>query len=263
MTDYKNIIFSRHEFIGKVIFNRPGVLNAVDYDTIIEFKDILAKIAEDSDIRVLVITGSGEKSFIVGADQKEIKMQFHDEERAKSFEMQCRRGFSMLAGLGKPSICAINGYAFGLGLQLALACTFRIISFEAKMGLPEINMGFFPSMGATQRLTRIVGEAKAMDLILTGETIDADEAFRIGLASRIVPHEELDGFVGNFAEKLAEKSPLTMGLAMEAVSKGADMRIEDGLEHEARLSDICLKSDDAKEGIKARNEKRKPDFQGR
>jgi enoyl-CoA hydratase len=261
--DYKNIIFDTCNRIGKITFNRPESLNAVDYATIVEFKDSLLRVEKDPEIRVAIVTGSGGKSFIVGADRNEIKMQFQDKERAKNFETYCRETFSLLANLEKPSICSMNGYAFGLGLQLALACTFRIVSSNAKLGLPEINLGFFPSMGATQRLTRLIGESKATEMILTGKPIEAEEAFRIGLANRKISPTELSDYVEKFAENLAEKSPITMKLAMAAIRNGSTMKIGEGLAYEAKLADICLETEDSKEGVLAFTEKRKPIFKGK
>lgn len=260
--EHKNILYEESGRVGKITINRPKVLNAFDYPTILEFKGRLQEVKKDSQVRVIIITGGGGDSFVVGADRNEIKMQYQDEKRARDFEVCCRDTFSLLANLEKPSICAVNGYAFGLGLQLALACTFRIMSSKAKLGLPEINLGFFPSMGATQRLTRLAGEAKATEMILTGEPIDAEEAFRIGLANRTVSPSDLMDAAEKLAHRLAEKSPLTMRLAMDAISNGVTMKIEDGLAYEAKLSDICLKSEDAKEGISALIQKRKPAFQG-
>lgn len=261
---YNRLIYETGgEHVIKVTINRPNVLNAIDHPSIVELKGALSEIAADPDIRVVIITGSGEKSFIVGADQQEIKLHAEDQERGKVFEDSCRDALNLIEALGKPSVCAINGYAFGLGLQLALACTFRIASSNARFGLPEINMGFFPSMGATQRLTRLVGEAKAMEMILIGEPVDAEEAYRIGLVSRVIPFAELSGFVESFAEKLAEKSPIAVRLAIDAMKNGKIMSLQDGLAYEARLSEECLKSEDAREGMLAFVQKRKPNFKGR
>ena len=261
--DYKNIIYETKDLVGKGVINRPQVLNAIDYRTIVELKDLLSNIQKDSQIRVVVITGAGEKSFIVGADQGELKKHGHNTKEAEEFVRYCRETLSLLENLGKPSVCAINGYAFGLGLQLALACTFRIVSTHAKFGLPEINIGFFPSMGATQRLTRLVGEAKATEMILIGEPIDAEEAFRIGLVHKRVSSSELMEHSEKLAENLAGKSPVAMRLAMDAIKHEKTMSIEDGLNYEAKLSDICLESEDAKEGMLALIEKRKPVYKGK
>ena len=261
---YRNFTYEiTGAYVARVTVNRPAVLNAIDYPSIIELRGLLEEIAATPEVRVLVITGSGEKSFCVGADQQEIRLHAQDQQRGKAFEDGGREAFNLIESFGKPSICAINGYAFGLGVQLALACTFRIASSNARFGLPEINMGFFPSMGATQRLTRLVGEAKATEMILTGEPIDGAEAYRIGLVNSVLPQAEFRDFVERFAGNLAEKSPVAIRLASDAIRKGKTMPLQDGLAYEARLSEECLKSEDAKEGMLAFTEKRKPEFKGR
>jgi enoyl-CoA hydratase len=239
--EYKNISFDTSGSVAKIIISRPQKLNAVDYSTILEFKHALLQTAKDPSVRVLTITGSGEKSFVVGADKKELEIASQDRDRAINFETVCREAFSFLANMEIPTVCAINGYAFGLGLQLALACTFRIISSNAKLGLPEIGLGFFPSLGATQRLTRVVGESKASEMILTGEPIDAEEAHRLGLVNRKVPPSDLFEFTKRFAEKLAEKRPLAVKLALAAIKKGREMEVSEGLSYEAHLADICMR----------------------
>lgn len=240
---YNCILYEERNAVGKIIFNRPETLNAVDMAMITELKALLSRIEKDLQVRVILFTGSGEKSFIVGADKEEIKKRG---EEAECFEAACRETFNLIANMGKPTICAINGYAFGLGLQLALACTFRIVSSNARMGLPEVHLGFFPSMGATQRLTRLIGEAKAMEMILTGEPIDAKEAFRIGLAHKEVPPDSLGDDVERFAEKLAGNNPVAMKLAIEAIRHEKGTSIEEGLAYEAKLSELCLKTCDTK-----------------
>ena len=242
----ENIIYEKKSAIAKIIINRPEVLNAVDNQTIIELKETLSRVGKDPQIRVIILTGSGEKSFIVGADKKEINKRSENVEEAENFEACCRETFNFIENLGKPTICAINGYAFGLGLQLALACTFRIVPSNAKLGLPEINFGFFPAMGATQRLTRLIGEAKATEMILTGESIDGEEAYRIGLANKKVSPDELGDYVEKLAEKLAEKSPTVMKLAMEAIKHEKGTSMGDGLAYEAELAEICFKTREAK-----------------
>ena len=261
--DLKHHHYEINSFIAKITVNRPEVLNAFNYQTIIELKNLLSQIEKDSQVRVVIITGSGEKAFVVGADREEIVKQRENEEEAKMFETCCRETFNLLENLGKPSICAINGYAFGLGLQLSLACTFRIISGNAKLGLPEINLGFFPSMGATQRLTRLIGEARTSEMILTGEPIDAEEAYRIGLVNRKVSPGELRNITETLARKLAEKSPMTVKFAMEAIKHGRRTAGESGFACEGMLSDLCLRTEDAGEGLLAFQEKRKPNFKGK
>ncbi len=245
--EYKNILYGKRDGIGKITINRPEVLNAVDYPTIVELKDLLSKIKNDQEVRVIIITGSGEKSFIVGADRNEIGKRDQNEEEAERFENTCRETFNLLENLGRPSISAINGYCFGLGLQLALACTFRILSSNAKLGLPEINFGFFPSMGGTQRLTRLIGEAKAMEMILTGDSIDGEEAYRIGLANKILPQNEVEDYVERFAERLAEKNPDVMRLAIDAIRHEKGTSMKEGLAYEAKLSELCFKNKVVKE----------------
>ena len=240
--NYKNIIveiFNNH--IALVTINRPALLNAVDSATIAELKEALLKIENDPDVRVLVITGSGGKAFVVGADLKEMKSFEGQPEKERAFEESGRQVLNLIYDLGKPSVCAINGHALGLGLQMALACTFRIASPTAKFGLPEIKMGFMPSMGATQRLTRLVGEAKAHEMVLIGDAIDAAEALRIGLVNTVVPEGKLSAFVDRFAERLAEKDTAVMKAAMAAIKKEKTMSMQDGLKYEAELSDLLKK----------------------
>jgi enoyl-CoA hydratase len=239
-TNYTNILYEiKGSPVVKIIINRSEVLNAIDYPTIVALKEILSDIATNDDVKIVVITGAGKKSFSVGADQQEIKLHTQDEQRAMSFEKTGREAINMVEGLGKPSICAINGYAFGMGVQLALACTFRIVSSNAKFGFPEINMGFFPAMGATQRLTRLVGEAKATEMILMGETIDADEAFRIGLVHKVVPQTELSEMVDRMSVDLSQKNHVVVKLAMDAIHEGRDMSLPDGLAYEAKLAEYA------------------------
>jgi len=258
---YSNIIFeTKDTYKAMITINRPAMLNAIDYASLQELKDALLKIQKSNDLRVFLITGSGMKSFVVGADLKEMESNARYPKKMKAFEELGREVIGLIDGLDIPSVCAINGYALGLGLQMALACTFRIASLNAMFGLPEINMGFFPSMGATQRLTRLIGEAKTMEMILTGETIEATEAYRIGLVNRIMSQVEFPAFVEKFVDGLAERSPIAMKLAISAIRRGKTMSLHDGLAYEAKLSEECLRSEDLKEVKRALAEKRKPEF---
>lgn len=226
-------------YVAWITVNRPDALNAIDYSTAIELKELLSTINQDQTIRVVVITGAGEKSFVVGADREETKLHGEDRQRAKAFEQAGRDAINAIEALRIPSVCAVNGYALGMGMQLTLACTFRIASHNAKFGLPEINMGFFPSMGATQRLTRLVGEAKAMEMIIGGEMIDAMEAFRLGLVHKAISRTEFGAFVDRFAGGLAEKNPVATRLAMDAIKRGREMSLSEGLAYEAELAEEC------------------------
>ena len=228
------------EYVVRVTVDRPGALNAVDLDTAVELKTVMAKIASDKSIRAAVLTGAGAKAFVVGADRNETSLHKGDEKRAHAFEQTCRDAFNIIAGMDKPVVCAINGYALGLGVQLALACTFRIACDGATFGLPEVTMGFFPSMGATQRLTRLVGEARAFEMILTGEPLSAQEAYRIGLVHRLVPLEHLLDTSEKLAASLSQKSPVAMRLAMRAIRRAHDVTLAEGLAYEAELSEECL-----------------------
>ena len=255
---YTNLLYEIIEkHVVRVTINRPDLLNAVDLPTMVELKNLLAEIAEDRELRVLIITGAGDRSFVVGADRQEIRLHAEDEERAKAFEDVSRVTFNLIEDIGKPSICAVNGFTFGLGVQMAIACTFRIASANARYGIPEINMGFFPSMGATQRLPRLIGASRATEMILTGEPVDAAEAHRIGLVNRIIPLPELSSFVHGFAMNLAEKSPVAIRLASKAIRHGGEMPLSEALKYEANLSSECLKSEDSREGRRAFTEKLK------
>lgn len=257
---WKNLIYEEKGHIGKIIIHRPEVLNAVDYPTIRELREVLSQIEKNPNIRVMILMGSGDKSFVVGADRNEIKNQWEDENRAIEFEVCCRETFNLIENLGKPSICVMKGYAFGLGLQLSLACTFRIVSDHAKLGLPEMNLGFFPSMGAAQRLTRLIGEAKATEMILTGEPMDGEEAYRIGLVNKKVSSAELEDYAETLASKLAERNPAIVKLAMEAIKRERRVSEEDGSAFETMLSAFCLRTRDAEKGKGAFSEKGEQDL---
>lgn len=238
--DYVSLLHEKTgQGVAKVVINRPKVLNAIDYPTLVELRDVMTEIARDPDSRIVIITGSGDKAFCVGADRNELKRHQGDTDRARVYEEAGRAVCNLIYDLGKPTLCAINGYAFGLGLQIALACTFRIIASGVQMGLPEINMGFFPSMGATQRLPRLIGESKAIEMITTGEPIDAAEAHRLGLANRVVPPGELNETAEAFAVAVAQKNPSAVALAIDAIRHEKTLSLEQGLAYEARLSKAC------------------------
>ena len=252
--DLASILLERTgDHIATVTVNRPGRLNAVDFDTATQLKRVMSDVAGDTTVRAVIVTGAGEKAFVVGADKSETALH-GDEERAASFENVCRDAFNLIAGMDKPVVCAINGYAFGLGVQLALACTFRIACSGARFGLPEVNMGFLPSMGATQRLTRLVGEARSMEMILTGKTIEVEEALRIGLVHRIVPLPELFGVAQSLAAELSEKDPLVLKLAMRAIRAAKEMGITEGLAYEAELAKECGRHESGAESDKSGGE---------
>jgi enoyl-CoA hydratase len=258
---YNNTLYEVKENIGLLTINRPKVLNALNDQTIDEIRDILAKVKTVDEVGAIVLTGSGDKAFVAGADISEIeKIKLKE-----GFDF-CRKGHQMnrdLEGLGKPSIAAVNGLALGGGLELALSCTFRILSENAKLGLPEVGLGAMPGYGGTQRLARIVGKSRALWTILTGDMISAQEALGMGLANMVVNQEELIDVSMRVARKIVQKAPLAVKMAMMAVNHGTETDLETGLVFEAALANVLLGTEDKEEGIRAFMERRKPNFSGR
>lgn len=242
-----------------ITLNRPEALNALSFQVL---KDIGAAIdkAADMDIRGLVFTGAGEKAFCAGADIKELMGRAVMEERSGAELGQ--RAFAKLDSFKVPTIAAINGYAFGGGLELAMACTFRIASAKAKLGLPEVKLGLIPGYGGTQRLPRLVGEARAMEIVLTGKTLDAQEALSIGLVNRVVDGDVLEAAKA-FAKEFTIFGLPALSLARSAIQRALDLPINEGLKVEADLSTIAYRTADAAEGLSAFVEKRKATFKDR
>ena len=260
--EYQSILYEKSDGIATITINRPEVLNALTQALMEELGHAIDEAETDEEVRVLILTGAGERAFVAGADIKEVNAR--DTTSELWLKSRIRRNvFIRLEHLFKPSIAAVNGYAFGGGCELALACTFRIASDKAKFGQPEINLGIFPGLGGTQRLARLVGKGRAMEMILTGEPIDAQEAFRIGLVNRIMPAANLMEEARAFAGKLTAKSPLAIRAAKDAVDYGADMSLTAALEFENRLFAIVSGSADRAEGIAAYLEKRQPEWKGR
>lgn len=258
--DYKNIIYEVRENIGFLTIDRPKRLNALNGEAIEEIGDVLAKAKTDDEIRVVIVTGSGEKAFVAGADITE----FEDIGLKDGFNFS-RKGQGMnhdLEELGKPSIAAVNGLALGGGCELALSCTFRILSENARLGLPELGLGVIPGYGGTQRLARVIGKSRALWTMLTGDMIGAQEALQMGLANMVVKQEELMDASVKVAKKIIEKAPLAVRMAMTSVYHGTETDLETGLVLEAAFSNLLLISEDKEEGIKAFMEKRKPNFTG-
>jgi enoyl-CoA hydratase len=240
---------------------RPDVLNALNFQLLQQLREAFLQFQENPAARVLIITGQGEKAFCAGADIAELRGRHISEEKQGHHLGQDT--LSTLESLGKPSIAAINGYALGGGLEMALACTFRLATPNARLGLPEINLGLIPGYGGTQRLPRLIGQAKALEMILLGKPIKAEEAERLGLLYRIVDQEQLMEECLRLAQALCQKSGLTLSLAMEAVYRGRDAALRDGLNVEADLGTIAYNTEDGREGLAAFVEKRDPQFKGR
>jgi enoyl-CoA hydratase len=256
-----NLLLERDGAVAIVTFNRPAVLNALNAQTIAELRHVLLELQADDGVRVVVLTGSGEKAFVAGADINELARQTPASGRDLARSGQAV--IDLIETLGKPVIAAINGFALGGGCELAMACTLRIAAENARLGQPEINLGIIPGYGGTQRLPRLVGKGRALELLLTGAPVNAAEALRIGLVNRVVPAGELMTAVRSLASSLARQAPIAMRYILEAVNHGLEMPTADGLHLEATLFGLVAASDDMREGTRAFIEKRKPEFTGR
>jgi enoyl-CoA hydratase len=258
---YENILFEKKENIAYITFNRPKVLNALNRKTVEELRDALLDARDDSSVRVLILTGAGEKSFVAGADIGELAQRTPVD--GKDFSLFGQSVFHLLETLGKPSICAINGFALGGGCELALSCSIRLASKTAKLGQPEVKLGIIPGYGGTQRLARLCGKGVAHELCLGGEMISAEEAQRIGLVNHIYEPAELLPAAEALAKKIIANAPLAVKYSMEAIERGVEMPQEEGLFLEATLFGLACATEDMREGTKAFLEKRKADFKGR
>ncbi|MGB9779881.1 short-chain-enoyl-CoA hydratase [Caldanaerobacter sp.] len=259
--EYKNIDVKKEEGIATITISRPKALNALNTETLKELEKALKTLEEDEDAKVIVITGAGEKAFVAGADISEMKDM--DSLKAKEFAEFGQRVFRKIELMKKPVIAAINGYALGGGCELALACDIRIASRNAKFGQPEVGLGIIPGFGGTQRLPRIVGVSKAKELIYTGDMIDAEEALRIGLISKVVEQDKLLEEAYGIAKKIMSKGLVAISLAKEAINKGLEVDIDSGMKYEANAFALCFSTKDQKEGMTAFLEKRNPKFEGK
>jgi enoyl-CoA hydratase len=258
---YENILFEKKDAIAYITFNRPKVLNALNRKTVEELRDALVDARDDSSVRVLILTGAGEKSFVAGADISELAQRTPVD--GKDFSLFGQGVFHLLETLGKPSICAINGFALGGGCELALSCSIRLASKTAKLGQPEVKLGIIPGYGGTQRLARLCGKGVVHELCLSGEMISAEEAQRIGLVNHIYEPAELLPAAEALAKKIIANAPLAVKYTMEAIERGVEMPLEEGLFLEATLFGLACATEDMREGTKAFLEKRKADFKGR
>jgi enoyl-CoA hydratase len=256
----ENVLLERRGRIAVVTINRPDKLNALNIATRKELADTLDALRNDEEIRVVVITGAGEKAFVAGADINEFAGRTAVQQRAV---MKAKSIFTAAEEFPKPLIAMINGFCLGGGCELALACDIRIASDRAKFGQPEINLGIIPGGGGTQRMTRLIGEGMAMQLILTGEIITAQEAHRLGLINEIHPAQELEARTMELANKIAEKSPVALSMAKTSVKNAARSNLREGLDREVDLFALCFSSEDKEEGVRAFLEKRKPEFKGK
>ncbi len=258
---YENLLYEKKEGIATITFNRPKVLNALNRKTIEELQQVLLDARDDAAVRVLILTGSGEKAFVAGADINELAQQ--TPVTGKEFSIFGQGVLHLLETIGKPSICAINGFALGGGCELALACSIRLASKIAKLGQPEVKLGIIPGYGGSQRLARLCGKGVAHELCLTGEMITAEEAQRIGLVNHVYEPGELLPAAEAMARKIIEKAPLAVKYCMEAIERGVEMPQEEGLFLEATLFGLCCATEDMREGTKAFLEKRAAAFKGK
>jgi enoyl-CoA hydratase len=253
-TKYLNIIRENH--VAMIKLNRPPV-NALSTDFILEIEEVFKELEKDDEIRVIVLTGEG-KAFVAGADIAEMK-EF-DPIHAREFAQNGHRTLNKIEGINKVVIAAINGFALGGGCEIALACDFRIMAENAKIGQPEVNLGIIPGFGGTQRLTRLVGSGLGKELIYTGEAINAQEALRIGLVNKIVPQDKIYEAALEIAKKIAGKGPRAIKTAKAVINQGLDLELHSGNSLEIRSFGACFGSDEPKEGMSAFLEKRKPNW---
>jgi enoyl-CoA hydratase len=257
---YETLLFEKRERVGIITINRPEKRNALNIKTREEGATLLDELRNDASINVVVITGAGDKAFIAGADIAEFAGRTAMMQRDV---MTARSLFTAIDTFPKPIIAMINGYCLGGGCELALACDIRIASERASFGQPEINLGIIPGGGGTQRLTRLVGEGKAMEMILTGEIIDAKSAYQIGLVNHVFPPDVLQAKTMEIANRIAAKSPIALSLAKEAVKVASRSLLDEGLRREVDLFALCFSTEDKNEGVSAFLEKRKPEFKGK
>ncbi|HXZ26401.1 MAG TPA: enoyl-CoA hydratase-related protein [Terriglobales bacterium] len=259
--EFQNLKFETKDQIAYVTINRPDKLNALNMATMEELRAAFTAIRDDAAVRVAIVTGAGEKAFIAGADISELAK--NDPVQAKAYTHKGQSVLDLMENCGKPVIACINGYALGGGCEIAMACTLRLASDNAKLGQPEVKLGIIPGYGGTQRLPRLVGKGLAMQLVLSGEQITAQEAYRIGLVNEVVPQGELIARAEAIARKIIANAPLAVQYAMEAVNHGLDMTLAEGLYLEATLFGVCCATEDKREGTTAFLEKRPAQFKGK
>jgi enoyl-CoA hydratase len=258
---FDNLILERDGAVAIVTINRPKVLNALNTATMEELAAVMSELGADEAVRAVVLTGAGEKSFVAGADINELAVQ--TPVGGREHAQRGQRVLNAIEQLGKPVVAAVNGFAFGGGCELAMACTVRVAADTAKLGQPEINLGLIPGYAGTQRLTRLVGRGVALEILLTGDALSAAEAHRIGLVNRVVPAAELMAEAKKLAHQLASKAPVAARYIIDAVQRGADMPLAEAQIYETTLFGLVSTTEDMREGTKAFLEKRKAEFKGK
>lgn len=258
--EYKSLKIEKDNGVATVLISRPEALNALNSDVLEELECAVYELENDADVNVVVLSGDG-KAFVAGADISE--MAGMQAMRAEEFARLGQAAFDAIENMSKPVIAAINGFALGGGCELALACDIRIASAKAKLGQPEVGLGVTPGFGGTQRLPRIVGRAKAKELIFTGKVIKADEALTIGLVNSVVEPEQLMEVALEMAREIASKGQVSVRLSKDMIDRGIETDLNTGLKYEAKGFGLCFTTEDQKEGMSAFLEKRKADFKGR
>ena len=259
--ELQNVLYEKRAGVAYVTVNRPKVLNALDRKTLAELREVLEDVRADAAVRGAILTGAGDKAFIAGADIREIAGA--DAVAAAELTRNGQAVLDAIENLGKPAIAAINGFALGGGCETAMACTIRVAAEHARFGQPEVKLGVIPGFGGTQRMPRLVGKGAALKLILSGEPIGAQEAYRIGLVDELVPGAELIARAEAILERITANAPLAIRFAIEAVNKGLEGSQQEGLALEASLFALCAATHDKQEGTSAFLEKRVPKFEGR
>ena len=261
MSEYQNLLFEKDNGIGIVTINRPKALNALNEATVRELDKIIDVLEEDDSVKVVIITGSGEKSFVAGADIVEMKDK--DAMAGRAWGILAQGVFNKLEGMSKPVIAAVNGYALGGGNELQMACDIRIASEKAKFGQPEVTLGITPGFGGTQRLPRLVSKGMAKKLLFTGDMIDAAEAYRIGLVDQLAPADKLMEEAKKLAKTIMSRGQVAVQLCKSAVNRGVNMDLASAIQYEDEVWGLCFATADQKEGMKAFVEKRKANFTGK
>ncbi|MGB2712653.1 MAG: enoyl-CoA hydratase-related protein [Vicinamibacterales bacterium] len=256
-----NLLLERADAVAVLTVNRPKVLNALNTQTLDELRRVMLALRRDETVRSVIVTGAGEKSFIAGADINELAVQ--SPTGGRDHAMRGQHVLDLIENMGKPVIAAINGYALGGGCELAMACTIRIAADTARIGQPEINLGIIPGYAGSQRLARLVGRGRALEILLTGDPLAAHEAHRLGLVNRVVPAGELLNEARALASTLASKAPIAVRYIIDAVNKGLQMPFAEAQAYEATLFGLVASTEDMREGTKAFLEKRKAEFKGR
>jgi enoyl-CoA hydratase len=261
MSQYTNLLFETKDNIGFITLYRPRSLNALNTELLQELSNLLDRIDQDKSVKVVIITGSGEKAFVAGADI--VEMQGLTAIEGRNFGKIAQATFNKLENLSQPVIAAVNGFALGGGCELAMACDIRIASEKAKFGQPEVSLGITPGFGGTQRLPRLIGKGRAKELIYTGDMIDAGEAYRMGLVNKVVAPEDLINAAQGMAEKIISRASIAVQLSKAAVNEGLNMDLASGIAYEAEVFGLCFATEDQKEGMTAFLEKRQASFSGK